>query len=157
MLKRILTGFVYTAGIAMMCNLVIELLVRGITGFNYSPITPEYIAMFPSVTVAYSVDLLLYGVIGMAFSGFLFLYENERIGFVLQNIIYCVLTGMVWIPIITFLWQLWRYPEALIITILCFVGTDIIMMVVGYRITRKNIEEVNRALVVETLADENRI
>ena len=144
--KRILNSFIYTAFFAMLCNLMIEVIVRAIVKFDYSPITPEFIAMFPSVTVAYGVNLLLYGMIGMAFSGFLFIYEKDRIGFVLQNLIYFVLTGFVWVPIVTFLWQLWRYPQALIMTIICFIITDIIMMVVGYRETKKNIEQLNKAL-----------
>ena len=146
MVKRILNSFIYTAFFAMFCNLMIEVIVRGIVKFDYSPVTPEYIAMFPSVTVAYGVNLLLYGIIGMAFSGFLFIYEKDRIGFILQNVIYFVLTGLVWVPIVTFLWQLWRYPEALIMTIICFVITDVIMMVVGFRETKKNIEQLNKAL-----------
>lgn len=107
MVKRILNSFVYSAFFAMLCNVIIEVIVRAIVKFDYSPITPEYIAMFPSVTVAYGVNFLLYGMIGMVFSGFTFIYEKDRI---------------------------------------CFVITDVIMMVVGFRETKKNIEQLNKAL-----------
>lgn len=143
MIKRMGRSFIYTSFFAMLCNVMIEIVVRSIAKFDYSPITPEYIAMFPSVTIAYGVDLLLYGVIGMAFSGFMIIYEKDQMGFVFQNIIYFVLTSVVWIPIVTFLWQLWRYPEALFCTVICFVVTNIIMMIVGYRTTKKNIEALN--------------
>lgn len=146
MVKRFGSSFICTSFFAMLSNLVIEVIVRMVSGFDYSPITPEYIAMFPSVTVAYGVDILLYGIIGMTFSGCLVVYEQERIGFVFQSIIYCVLTSVVWIPIVTFLWQLWRYPEALIGTIIGFFVTNIIMMIVGYQTTKKSIERVNEAL-----------
>lgn len=145
MVKRILNSFIYTSFFAMLCNLIIEMIVRLLTGFDYSPVTPEYIAMFPSITVAYSVNMLLYGVIGIAFSGFMFVYEKEQIGFVIQSLLYAALTSIVWIPIVTFVWQLWRYKEALLCTIICFVITILIMIVVQYRTTKKNIEKLNEA------------
>lgn len=146
MIKRFVSSFMYTSFFAMLSNLLIETVVRMVSGFDYSPITPEYIAMFPSVTIAYGVDLLLYGVLGMAFSGFLFIYEQDRIGFVVQSLLYCLCTGVVWIPIVTFLWQLWRYPEALICTVIGFALTNIVMIIVGYRTTKKSIAQVNEAL-----------
>lgn len=146
MVKRVCKSFIYTAFWGMVCNMLIEMIVRLVSGFDYSPLTPEFISMFPSVTVAYGVDMMLYGVIGVAFSAFQFIYEKDRLGFIFQNIIYFVLTGLVWIPIVTFLWQLWRYPQALICTIIGFLFTNIIMMVVGYQTTKKNIEELNIAL-----------
>lgn len=145
MVKRILNSFIYTSFFAMLCNLIIEMIVRLLTGFDYSPVTPEYIAMFPSITVAYGVNMLLYGVIGIAFSGFMFVYEKEQIGFVIQSLLYAALTSIVWIPIVTFVWQLWRYKEALLCTIICFVITILIMIVVQYRTTKKNIEKLNEA------------
>lgn len=146
MTKRVLNGFIYTSFFAMLCNILIEIIVRLTTGFDYSPITPEYIAMFPSITVAYGVDILLYGIIGMAFSGFMFIYEKDKIGFVVQNIVYFILTSLVWVPIITFIWQLWRYPEALVCTIVCFLLTNVIMMFVGLRETKKHIEQINEKI-----------
>lgn len=145
MVKRIINSFIYTSFFAMLCNLIIEMIVRLLTGFDYSPVTPEYIAMFPSITVAYGVNMLLYGVIGIAFSGFMFVYEKEQIGFVIQSLLYAALTSIVWIPIVTFVCQLWRYKEALLCTIICFVITILIMIVVQYRTTKKNIEKLNEA------------
>ncbi len=145
MVKRIINSFIYTSFFAMLCNLIIEMIVRLLTGFDYSPVTPEYIAMFPSITVAYGVNMLLYGVIGIAFSGFMFVYEKEQIGFVIQSLLYAALTSFVWIPIVTFVWQLWRYKEALLCTIICFVITILIMIVVQYRTTKKSIEKLNEA------------
>lgn len=146
MVKRIGMAFVFTAFWGMACNMIIEIVVRIVSGIDYSPLTPEFIAMFPSVTIAYGVDMLLYGVIGLAFSFMLFIYEIDRIGFVLQNAIYYLVTGIVWIPIVAFLWQLWRYPQALVCTIVGFVMTDVIMTVIGYRTTKRNIRELNAAL-----------
>lgn len=127
--------------------LLIELLVRKIAGIeDFSPLSPEYIALFPSQSIALEVDILLYGVIGATFSGMSFIYEKDRIGFVLQNIIYFVLTSVVWLPIVTLIWQLHRYPTALLGTLSGFTLTYLIMSVVGYRITKKEVAEINHIL-----------
>ena len=72
-----------------------------------------------------------------------FIYEKPEIGFVLQNLIYCILTGIFWVPIVVFIWQLNRYPQAFYGTISGFIATYIIMSVVGYKITKKEVEAIN--------------
>lgn len=146
MIKRCVNAFIYSSFFGIVANMLIELIVRVMTGFDYSPLTPEYIAMFSSYSIAFAADALLYGVLGLTFSAMLFLYELDRLGFVLQNLIYYVTTGLVWVPIITFMWQLQRYPKALYCTIVGFAVTDIIMTVVGYQTTKKNIAALNAAL-----------
>ncbi len=146
MMKRMGKAFIFTSFFGIACNVLLEFILRCVLGLDYTPLTPEFVGMFPSTTLAFGVDMLLYGVIGLAFSGMMFIYEIDRIGFVLQNTIYYLVTGLVWIPIVTFLWQLWRYPQALIITIVGFACTDVIMTVVGYRETKKNIVELNQIL-----------
>ncbi|MDO5156292.1 MAG: DUF3021 family protein [Eubacteriales bacterium] len=146
MLKRCVNSFIYSAFFGMLANFFIECFVRGVVGATYSHLTPEYLAMFPSYGMAYGVDLLLYGLIGLVFSAMLFIYEVDRLGFVLQNLIYYITTGVVWIPIVTFMWQLQNYAKALPCVIMGFVITDIIMTIVGYQTTKQQIVKVNAAL-----------
>lgn len=150
MLKRISFSFV----ISSFCGLVVYMLTELIGGVilgleNFSALTPEYVSLFPSGTLAMEVAIVFHGLIGAAFSAATFIYEKIEIGFVLQNVIYFCLTGLVWIPVVCFVWQLYRYPSALFSTIGGFVLTYVIMSVVGYNITKKEIAQINAHLAEE--------
>lgn len=149
MVKRIYQSFIYSAFFGMLANLLIEIIVRLVSGNEFAPLTPEYQAMFPSYSMALLVDMLLYGVIGATFSGMIFIYELDRLGFVLQSLIYYLVTGLVWIPIATFIWQLQKYPQALMCTIFGYLVTDIIMTIVAYQTTKRNIVQLNAVLEQE--------
>ena len=84
-----------------------------------------------------------------ALTTFIIIYEKIELGFILQNIIYFLLTGVVWIPVICFVWQLYRYPAALVSTIGGFVLTYVVMSIVGYHITKKEVTEINARLAKE--------
>jgi len=144
-IKRALSSFLYSAFIAMVCLLLVEVISTAL-GFRVVPMTPEFISYFPSETIALEVDILLYGVFGMVFGGMSFIYEKDKLGFVLQNIIYCLTTAIIWIPIITFIWQLWKYKPAMIYTIVGFIASYVIITVSTYLRTRHDIDEVNRIL-----------
>ena len=113
---------------------------------EFSVMTPEYLSMFPSETLAFGVAILSHGMIGGAFAGATCIYEKAEIGFIWQNIIYFVVTGVVWIPVVCFVWQLYRYPAAFFCTIGGFVLTYVIMSVLGYNITKKEVEQINARL-----------
>ena len=147
MIKRCINSFIYSTFFGILINLIIELVVRGISGFDYSPITPEFRAYFPSETMAVFTDALLYGVIGFTFSFMLFIYNYDRLGFVVQNIIYYISTSIVWMPIIIYIWQLQKYLSALIFTLTGFIVVEIIMTIIAYSITKKNIAAINMTLV----------
>lgn len=147
MLKRASFSFI----ISSFCGLVVYLLIEFIVGVvigveGFTGLTPEYLAKFPSETLALGVAVLSHGLIGAAFAVAASIYEKVEIGFVLQNVIYVLLTGIVWIPMICFVWQLYRYPSALFFTIGGFVLTYVIMSVVGYNITKKEVAEINAKL-----------
>ena len=143
-LKRTISSFCISVTCGALMNLLIEVVVRLVTEMeDFSTISSEYIEMFPSKSIAVEVYVLLYGVIGAAFSAMAFIYEKVEIGFVLQNLIYVLLTGMIWLPIVVFIWQLHRYPQAFYGTVSGFVVTYVIMTVVGYKITKKEIDAIN--------------
>lgn len=144
-LLKIIKSFAYSCVVSMIILALIELISTAL-GHRLSPLTPEFISYFPSETIAVEVDILLYGIFGVTFSAMSFIYEKDSLGFVVQNIIYCLGTAVVWIPIVTFIWQLWKYPQALICTIMGFLVTYAIMTIVAYNTTRKDISDVNRLL-----------
>ena len=144
MLKRIYSGFANSVVCGLLVNILINVAVVLITGDKeFCAVAPEYIELFPSASIAILVNILLYGLIGAAFSGMTFIYEQDRIGFVAQNMIYFVLTALVWIPIVMLIWQLQKYSEALWSTVAGFAFTYLIMSIVGYRITKRQVEEIN--------------
>jgi len=147
MIKRAAFSFL----ISSFCGLVVYLLIEFIVGVvigveGFTALTPEYLAKFPSETLALGVAVLSHGLIGATFASAASVYDKAEIGFVLQNVIYVLLTGIVWIPIICFVWQLYRYPAALFSTVGGFVLTYVVMSVVGYSITKKEVEQINARL-----------
>lgn len=144
-LIKILKSFAFSCTTSIVILALIELISTAL-GHRISPLTPEFISYFPNETIATEVDILLYGIFGVAFSGMTFIYEIDSLGFVVQNIIYCLSTSVVWIPIVTFIWQLWKYPQALICTIIGFIVTYLIMTIIAYNTARKDITDVNRML-----------
>lgn len=147
MIKRCIQSFGNSAVCGTITILLIEVIVRMVTGMeDFIPFAPEYVALFPSESIAVGVNTILYGVIGATFSAMAYIYEINKIGFVVQNILYCICTGIVWLPIVTLIWQLQKYPTAFWSTIIGFVMTYIIMSFVGYRITKKEVEQINLVL-----------
>lgn len=149
-LKRCAGSFAISCVCGAVSNLLIEVIVRAVTGMeNFSTLSPEYLSLFPSMSIAVEVNILLYGVIGAGFSAMTFIYEQDRIGFVIQNLLYYVLTAIIWIPIVIVIWRLDKYGKALVGTLIGFAVSYVVMTVVGYKITKKNIKEINLFLGVE--------
>ncbi len=150
MIKRASFSFI----ISSFCGLVVYLLIEYIVGVvigveGFTALTPEYLAKFPSETLALGVAVLSHGLIGAAFGAASSIYDKVEIGFILQNVIYVLLTGIVWVPIICFVWQIYRYPAALFSTIGGFVLTYVIMSVIGYNSTKKEVAQINARLAEE--------
>lgn len=150
MLKRISFSFAISCCCGLVVYMLLELISNVLLGLNdFSSMTPEYLALFPSETLALGVAVLCHGLIGATFAAATIIYEKIELGFILQNIIYFLLTGVVWIPVICFVWQLYRYPAALVSTIGGFVLTYVVMSIVGYNITKKEVAEINARLAKE--------
>jgi len=142
-LKRGFTSFALSSFAGLIVNLIIDIIMnaRGLEGF--SSMSPDYVALFPSVTIAAYVNVLLYGVIGATFALSTYIYEVERIGFIIQSIIYFVITSSVCVGITILLWQLHKYPAAFISTLAGYLATHIIMMVIEYRKLKADIKVIN--------------
>ena len=150
MIKRACFSFI----ISSFCGLVVYILSEFIVGVvigieGFTALSPEYLDKFPSETLALGVAVLSQGLIGAVFAVAGSVYEKVEIGFIFQNVMYVLITGSVWIPIICFVWQLYHYPAALFSTIGGFVLTYVIMSVVGYNITKKEVAQINAKLEEE--------
>ena len=142
-LKRGFTSFALSSFAGLIVNLIIDIIMnaRGLEGFI--SMSPDYVALFPSVTIAAYVNVLLYGVIGATFALSVYIYEVERIGFIIQSIIYFIITSSVCVGITILLWQLHKYPSAFISTLAGYLATHIIMMVIEYRKLKADIKVIN--------------
>ena len=141
--KRGLISFAIGAFAGLLVNLIIDVIVNltGHTGFI--SMSSDYQALFPTPAMAAYVNILLYGLIGWIFSFATYIYEIERIGFVIQSIIYFLITSSVCMAITIFLWQLHRYPIAIVCTLAGFAITHVIMITNEYRRLKADIKVIN--------------
>lgn len=144
---RCTVSFMISTSISMIINMLIELVVWLITkDHTFNSLSPEFRAVFATESMAVYANALLYGLIGATFAGCSAIYEMERIGYILQNLLFYICTACVWVPVVMFMWQLWRYPSALISTFAGFAVTYFIMTIIGYRIKKKEIADINHLL-----------
>ena len=145
-LKRGAISFAISSFAGLMINLIIDLVADAAGAKDFCSISPDFMALFPTTALAAYVNILLYGLIGATFAMMTFIYEFERIGFVIQSIIYCLVTGGVCMLITVLLWQLQRHPEAFVSTCLGYLAAHVIMIVVQYRALKKDISVINTEL-----------
>ncbi|MCR5323487.1 MAG: DUF3021 domain-containing protein [Lachnospiraceae bacterium] len=142
-LKNGLISFVISAFAGLLVNLFIDCIV-GLNGAEgYISMSPDFRNLFPTPVIAAYVNVILYGVIGFTFSAMSFIYDIERIGFLLQSVIYFLETSSVCMAITVLLWQLHKYPAGFICTIAGYAATHVIMFTVEYRKLKKDIIEIN--------------
>ena len=142
-LKKGITSFAISSFAGLLVNFIIDLIANltGHTGFV--SMSMDYLALFPSVALAAYVNVLLYGVIGATFAMTTVVYEIERMGFVIQSILYFVITSSVCMAITIFLWQLYKYPAAIICTLLGFAVSHVLMITNEYRKLKADIKVIN--------------
>ena len=147
---RIGSSFAISAISGLVVNMIVELVIRAVAGIEDFPmVSQEFTALFPSRTIAVEVNILLYGMIGAIFSASTFIYEKDNIGFLVQNLLYMIMTACVWVPIVCLIWQLQKNMPAFISTLGGFVLTYAIMSFVGYQMTRKEVDDINRILLLQ--------
>ena len=145
-MKRMAISSSISAFAGLLVNLLIDL-VANMDGYEgFISISADFVAGFPTPVMAAYVNVLLYGVIGAAFAGMTFVFFFERMGFVVQFLLYFVLTSPVLAAVTILLWKLHRYPQALIPTFAGYALTYVIMGIVQYRELKKDIREINEAL-----------
>lgn len=146
--KRIIDGFSYAVAI----NVVVALIC--ILVFKIEPLVPSYSAYFENKSMALLVQIILTGVISGTFAGGTILFEQAKLGLLLQSLLYFLLTTAVCIPITGFCWGLFVYKTSAIIFLCNYFATYFICWTVAYRSSVKEVREINRR-IAEISGEEN--
>lgn len=146
--KRIIDGFSYAVAI----NVVVALIC--ILVFKIEPLVPSYSAYFENKSMALLVQIILTGVISGTFSGGTILFEQAKLGLLLQSLLYFLLTTAVCIPITGFCWGLFVYKTSALIFLCNYSATYFICWTVAYRSSVKEVREINRR-IAEISGEEN--
>ncbi len=146
--KRIIDGFSYAVAI----NVVVALIC--ILVFKIEPLVPSYSAYFENKSMALLVQIILTGVISGTFAGGTVLFEQAKMGLLLQSLLYFLLTTAVCIPITGFCWGLFVYKTSAIIFLCNYFATYFICWTVAYRSSVKEVREINRR-IAEISGEEN--
>lgn len=142
-LTRIAISFSISAFMGILINLIIDAVANATGSEGFISMSPQYVALFPTPVIAAYCNVLIYGLIGAVFSGATAIYEVERIGFVIQSLIYFLITVAASMGITVVLWQLHRYPAAFISTMAGYLATHIIMITIEYRKVKADIKAIN--------------
>lgn len=145
-LKRGFFGFAMSALIGTAVNLIIDIIANAVGAENFISMSPEFRSLFPTPVIAAYVNLFLYGIIGATFSVMTFIYDVNKLGVVLQNIIYFLVTAPVAVGIAILIWQLHHYPEAIISTIAGYGLCYLIIGILQYRKLKDDIRQINEEL-----------
>lgn len=146
--KRVIDGFSYAAAI----NVVVALIC--ILVFKVEPLVPSYSAYFENKSLALLIQIILTGVISGTFAGGTVLFEQAKLGLLLQSLLYFLLTTAVCIPITGFCWGLFVYKTSAIIFLCNYFATYFICWTVAYRSSIKEVREINRR-IAEISGEEN--
>lgn len=145
-LKRSCNSFAISAFAALLVNLSVDVLGNQLCITPFISMSPKYVALFPTPVIATYVNILLYGLIGAVFAGMTFVFDIDRLGFLLQNVIYFFITGLIWSMVVILLWQLQNYPPALIFTLLGYAVTYMIIGLIQYNNLKQDISMINEQL-----------
>ena len=145
-LKRGALSFAIASFSGLLINFIIDIIVNALGYKDFCSISPYFLALFPTTALAAYTNVLLYGLIGATFAVSTIVYEWDKIGFVIQSILYFLITAAVCLAITTILWQLQRHPAALISTLAGYAMTHVIMITIAYKNMKRDILEINKAL-----------
>lgn len=139
-LNRAWNGFAYAVAI----NLLVYFTIGCIT--NNLPLVPSYREYVGNDAFAIMLQLMLVGVMSAVFAGGTVIFEESKIGLLLQSILYFIITSIVWIPVFGFCFGLFVYRQTMISFLLSYIGTYVICWLVTYRTSRREVETINLRL-----------
>ncbi len=138
---RMANGFCYSIAITAMVQMFVMLVCEK------TILLPEYAARFDNELAAYSVELLLVGLISAVAAGGTVLLELKRPGLVVQSILYFLLMLATWIPVSCFLWGFHKYVTSFVSTLLSIIVTYGICWGIQYRLCSRDVKDINERLL----------
>lgn len=146
-LKKGFMGFAMSALIGTTVNMLIDIIANASGEVNFISMSPDFRSLFATPVIAAYVNTILYGVIGATFSMMTFIYDVSKLGFLIQNIIYFIVTAIVAVGITILIWQLHHYPQAIISTLAGYGVCYLIIGILQYRRLKEDIRQINEKLV----------
>ena len=140
LLFRIANSFMYAIGITTVVYTFIIFFTGGM------PLLPEYAGRFDNDVKALLVQLILIGLMSAVLGGGSIIMELERLGLIVQSIVYFIISLCVWLFVGDFCWCIIKYPQAFISVVVSYTISYIICWTIQYRICKKNIADINKKL-----------
>lgn len=135
---RALNSFMYSVGITVVLQFILLSLFEGMP-----PVLPEFGARFPNETAALLTQTILIGVCSAFFGGGSVIMELEKIGLIVQSVLYFALTAAVWVPVACVCWGIHKYPSALLTVSASYLISYFISWMVQFKECKKNVAEIN--------------
>lgn len=135
---RAINSFMYSVGITVVIQFVLLSCFEGMP-----PVMQEFGARFSGETVASLTQTMLIGLCSAFFGGGSVIMELEKIGLVVQSILYFMLTAAVWVPVACVCWGIHKYPSALVSVSASYLIAYFISWTVSFKQCKKNVAEIN--------------
>ena len=142
-LQRGAISFAISCFVGLLINLLIDVIVNAFGMENFISMSPEFLATFQTPVIAAYVNILSYGLIGATFATMMFVFDCNRLGYLIQGLIYFLVTAAVCMGITIFLWRLHHYPKALICTMAGYGVTYVIMGIFQFRKLKRDVQFIN--------------
>lgn len=149
-LSRFTRGFCYALAINVLIFFIISLTGGGVQ------FVPGYAEKFSSREAALLTELILIGVASGSLSAGTVIMELERLSLLVQSLIYYVICAAVWGGVGCFCWGMSQYPVAFVTISISYTASYAICWIIQYRLTRKNVREINEKLASMNDEDDDR-
>ena len=144
MLKRMMIRFIN----GYCCSIGITLIIQAVVlAVGKTPMLPEYAARFNDPVSAFASQLILIGVMSGITSLGTVVFEAKKIGLLAQSILYLAIMLSAWIPVACIAWGFHKYITSMIATLCSIVVSYGICWGILYKLSRKDIEEINAKLM----------
>ena len=138
---RAINSFMYSMGITILVQFIL-----GICFKDMPVVLPEFGARFSGDTQALLVQTVLIGLCSAFFGGGSVIMELEKIGLLVQSVLYFILTAAVWIPVACLCWSIHKYPSALLSVSASYLIAFAICWIVQFKECKKNVAAINQRL-----------
>lgn len=139
-LIKAVNSYMYSVGITAVFYCIM------INGFGHMPLLDEYSARFDSDIEALIMQLVLIGFMSLVLGGGTVIFEFEKIGLVVQSVIYFIISVPVWGLVGNYCWGVFKYTSSTVTTMASYTVSYIICWVIQYKLCRKAVDDINQKL-----------